>query len=86
MKNLKALFLLLIGAIAMSLTSCNTDDGYSAYTPEQQKQIQSQMYGTYTGKLKIQKPSADGTNGNQCTTILQVGTARLATLTVAKTR
>lgn len=60
MKNLKALFLLLIGAIAMSLTSCNTDDGYSAYTPEQQKQIQSQMYGTYTGKLKIQKPSADG--------------------------
>ena len=49
MKNLKALFLLLIGAIAMSLTSCNTAHGYSAYTPEQQQLIQRQMYGTYPG-------------------------------------
>ena len=35
MKNLKALFLLLIGAIAMSLTSCNTYDGYGGYKRNQ---------------------------------------------------
>ena len=58
MKNLKALFLLLIGAIAMSLTSCNTDDGYSAYTPEQQKrnnqqseEYSSKGYGIFVSLL-----------------------------------
>lgn len=58
MKNLKALMMLLIGVFALTITSCNTDDGDHYYTQEEQVAIQAKMYGTYGGKLIMYKPNS----------------------------
>lgn len=57
MKNLKALMMLLIGVFALTVTSCNTDDGDHYYTHEEQDAIQAKMVGTYSGSLYMYKPN-----------------------------
>ena len=57
MKNLKALMMLLIGVFALTVTSCNTDDGDHYYTHEEQDAIQAKMVGTYSGTLYMYKPN-----------------------------
>lgn len=57
MKNLKALMMLLIGVFALTVTSCNTDDGDHYYTQEEQDAIQDKMVGTYNGSLYMYKPN-----------------------------
>lgn len=57
MKNLKALMMLLIGVFALTVTSCNTDDGDHYYTQEEQDAIQAKMVGTYSGTLYMYKPN-----------------------------
>lgn len=57
MKNLKALMMLLIGVFALTVTSCNTDDGDHYYTLEEQEAIQAKMVGTYSGTLYMYKPN-----------------------------
>lgn len=57
MKNLKALLMLLIGVFALTVTSCNTDDGDHYYTQEEQDAIQAKMVGTYGGTLYMYKPN-----------------------------
>lgn len=57
MKNLKALMMLLIGVFALTVTSCNTDDGDHYYTQEEQDAIQAKMVGTYSGSLYMYKPN-----------------------------
>ena len=57
MKNLKALMMLLIGVFALTVTSCNTDDGDHYYTLEEQDAIQAKMVGTYSGTLYMYKPN-----------------------------
>lgn len=57
MKNLKALMMLLIGVFALTVTSCNTDDGDHYYTLEEQDAIQAKMVGTYGGTLYMYKPN-----------------------------
>ena len=57
MKNLKALMMLLIGVFALTITSCNTDDGDHYYTLEEQAAIQAKMVGTYSGTLYMYKPN-----------------------------
>lgn len=57
MKNLKALMMLLIGVFALTVTSCNTDDGDHYYTLEEQDAIQAKMVGTYSGSLYMYKPN-----------------------------
>lgn len=57
MKNLKALMMLLIGVFALTVTSCNTDDGDHYYTQEEQDAIQAKMVGTYSGSLSMYKPN-----------------------------
>ena len=57
MKNLKALMMLLIGVFALTITSCNTDDGDHYYTHEEQDAIQAKMVGTYSGTLYMYKPN-----------------------------
>ena len=57
MKNLKALLMLLIGVFALTVTSCNTDDGDHYYTLEEQDAIQAKMVGTYGGTLYMYKPN-----------------------------
>ena len=57
MKNLKALMMLLIGVFALTITSCNTEDGDHYYTLEEQDAIQAKMVGTYSGTLYMYKPN-----------------------------
>lgn len=57
MKNLKALMMLLIGVFALTITSCNTEDGDHYYTQEEQDAIQAKMVGTYSGTLYMYKPN-----------------------------
>lgn len=57
MKNLKALMMLLIGVFALTVTSCNTDDGDHYYTHEEQDAIQAKMVGTYSGSLYMYMPN-----------------------------
>ena len=78
MKNLKNLLVLFMGILTMSLTfaSCNTDSEDYSIPESSQRQYQTQMAGTYSGKMQFKQFDSRQNNYVDITSVQATWTVR----------